>query len=167
MTKIAIRVCSHLAFLETGSETSLAWPHPSQRGRVWCTTSTRAVLMECNYRLVYTLHLTYSATQQESRFFSRVACRLVFFHRSQKTPRRHTKTFCLASTAIVHKAAYKYVCIDDAYWGRLKYVTYHFSRDRLSHSWPNGDQADFFVLWRTWYYRSTLLQRFSARRSSP
>ena len=109
----------------------------------------------------------YSATQQESRFFSRVACRLVFFHRSQKTPRRHTKTFCLASAAIVHKAAYKYVCIDDAHWGRLKYVTYHFSRDRLSHSWPNGDQADFFVLWRTWYYRSTLLQRFSARRSSP
>ena len=40
---------------------------------------------------------------------------IVFFHRSQKTPRRHTKTFCLASTAIVHKAAYKYVCIDDAH----------------------------------------------------
>ena len=58
---------------------------------------------------------SYSATQQESRFFSRVACRLVFFHRSQKTPRRHTKTFCLASTAIVHKVAYKYVCIDDAH----------------------------------------------------
>ena len=50
-------------------------------------------------------------------FFSRVACRLVFFHRSQKTPRRHTKkkTFCLASAVIVHKAAYKYVCIDDAH----------------------------------------------------
>ena len=39
---------------------------------------------------------SYSATQQESRFFCRVACRLVFFHSSQKTQRRHTKTFCLA-----------------------------------------------------------------------
>ena len=82
----------------------------------------------------------YSATQQKSRLFSRVACRLVFFHRSQKTPRRHTKTFCLASADIVHKAAYKYVWIN---YCALRYIEI---RDVSLFARPNGDQVDFLVL---------------------
>ena len=83
------------------------------------STAMKNFIHNCAYETFLTTKISrttvYSATQQEGRFFSRVACRLVFFHSSQKTPKRHTKTFCLASVAIVQKAAYKYVCIDDVH----------------------------------------------------
>ena len=43
--------------------------------------------------------------------FSKAACRLVFFHNLQKTLRRHTKTFLLASAAIIRTCAVVYVCV--------------------------------------------------------
>ena len=60
----------------------------------------------------------------KSRFFSRVACWLAFFYNVQKTSRWHTRKYFFASTAIVHKAPYKYVCIDVASRRTLKYMTY-------------------------------------------
>ena len=43
--------------------------------------------------------------------FSKAACRLVFFHNLRKTLRRHTKTFLLASAAIIRTCAGVYVCV--------------------------------------------------------
>ena len=71
------------------------------------------------WNLVRILYMyAYDDTQQDS-------CMQTSFL-PQLPQRRLTKTFLLASAAIVHKAPYKYVCIDDTHRGTLRYVTYHF-----------------------------------------